>query len=333
MRSCSTRLMEAMLISLYVLSVFSTSLVSSDALIIQPALLNFTTNLTIPPPLPLDPRLKIRSSYKLDVPLNPKSVLAIVTNEMAKLAIMDFNGRVGSFQSTPWAGYSDTKIQFKVSAPAEQVETQIAVWSLYLLATNIGLQNRYNQVLFNILWDNVQVATLRIYPTTSSQVTIERRSGPHQNITEDLPYLQYPSDMFGTSQNNESSSSVNSTSLTTANLALEFFYPPQAVELSVTEVLGGIMAGLKSVAPVAKTDRMDGIFTTNVEGIDSKVYFAGDFATMDQPRYQYQYVIGALRAMPEWLLSQGRLAEMTCGLLVYNRRVGLGFLGKLDRPI
>ena len=142
MSSGSTRPMTVILISLYIFSVFSLSLVSSDALIIQPFLLNITTNPTIPPPAPIDSRLKIRSSWRPAVLLDPKSVLAIVTNEMAKLAIMNFNGRVGSFQSTPWAGYSDTKIQFKVSAAAEQVETRIAVWSLYLLATNMGLQNR-----------------------------------------------------------------------------------------------------------------------------------------------------------------------------------------------
>jgi len=162
MNSRSNRLIKVLLISLHVLSASSVPLIMSDALIIQPSLLNTTTNVTIPPPSPADPRMTIRASYRLDVLLDPKSVLAIVTNEMAKLAIMDYNGRLGSFQSTPWAGYSDTKIQFKVSAAAQRVETRIAVWSLYYLAANMGILNRYCHVQFRILWDNVQVATLRI---------------------------------------------------------------------------------------------------------------------------------------------------------------------------
>ena len=164
-------------------------------------------------------------------------MLAIVTNEMAKLAIMNFNGRVGSFQSTPWAGYSDTKIQSKVSAAAEQVETRIAVWSLYLLATNMGLQNRYSQVLFRISWDNVQIATLRILPTRSSQATIERRSGQQQNNINDLPFLQYPGDSFGAPQNLDYSNSVNGTGLMYGDLIVECVYLDDTVDLTVSEVL------------------------------------------------------------------------------------------------
>ena len=139
----------------------------------------------------------------------------------------------------------------------------------------MGLQNRYTQVLFRILWDNVQIATLRISPKRSLQATIERRSGQKQNNTEDLPFLQYPGDSFGAPQNNDYSHSVNGTSLMYGDLTVDCLYHEDRVDLNVTEVLGAVVAGLKSVVPVSKTDRMDGIFTTNVEGIDSKVSFGG----------------------------------------------------------
>jgi hypothetical protein len=325
MNSRSNRLIKVLLISLHVLSASSVPLIMSDALIIQPSLLNTTTNVTIPPPSPADPRMTIRASYRLDVLLDPKSVLAIVTNEMAKLAIMDYNGRLGSFQSTPWAGYSDTKIQFKVSAAAQRVETRIAVWSLHYLAANMGILNRYCHVQFRILWDNVQVATLRISPARSSQATIERRGGQQRNNIEDLPFLQDPGASFG------GSNGVNGTSLTYGELIVGCLYNEDAVDLSVTEVLGAVMAGLRNVAPMSKTDRMDGIFKTNTEGIDSEVCFAGNDVTPDEPRYQYQFVVSTLRTMPQWLLGEGRLAEIHCGLIIYGRYVGISLLNKL-RP-
>ena len=125
---------------------------------------------------------------------------------------------------------------------------------------------------------------------------------------------------------------MNNTSLISGEYTVECAYLNDAVDLSVTEVLGAVVAGLKNVSPLSKTDRMDGIFVTNVEGIDSKVYFAGNDVTPNAPRYQYQYVIGTLRTMPQWLLGEGRLAEIVCGLRVYQRYVGTSFLEKLDRP-
>ena len=83
---------------------------------------------------------------------------------------------------------------------------------------------------------------------------------------------------------------------------------------------------------MSKTDRMDETFSTNVEGSDSKVLFGGNDVTPNEPRYQYQYVIGTLRTIPQWLLGQGRLAENMCALIVYQRFVGTSFLEKLDRP-
>ena len=300
-----------MLMFLHILSVFSAFPVSSDAFV-QPSLLNLTKNLKLPPPFPTPRGCTARSSFKADVSLDPKSVLAIMTNEMAKLAMLDIDGSIGSFQSTPWAGYSDTSIEFQVLTPTERVELPVAIWSLWILATSIGQQEKYNEWSYKIRQNNVQVAMLRIYPTTSSQPTIERRV----HSTEVLPYLQEPSSLR-----------VNSTSLTTSNdphLVCSFL--PDAEDLSVTEVLGGVIDGLKGVAPASKTDRMDGVFTVDAAQVDSKVFFEGNGTSPDQPRYQYQYVFDTLRAMPVWLLSQQRLAEMGCRLIVDNQWVGMAYL-------
>ncbi|MCJ1459134.1 hypothetical protein MMC28_009511 [Mycoblastus sanguinarius] len=295
-------------------------------------MLNFTTGLTNPPVVPIDPRYGNELAFQGRTPLDQRSLLATATDTLGKLALKDFYGQIGSFKSTPVPGFSSVSIKFQVFPPAQQVETRIAVWAVYNLVLNIALTGRYQQTGFRIYWNRVQIATLRIAHRVSSQATLEQRSGSFLNATDDLPYLQSPANISATWTEDYPGTTNTTNMLSVGDLFTDCLYQDDAEELGVSEILGAVLAGLKNVAVVPKTDRMDGILKIYTQGIESKVLFVGNDVDPDHPTYQYQSVIGTLRAMPTWLLSQGRLAEMLCYIVVDRQYVGGGFLEKLSRP-
>ena len=80
---------------------------------------NTSASFTIPI-TPIDPRFHITGLVTPHPPLTQNSLLMTAVNEMAKLALLDWNGRVGSFRSTRIPGYSDISISIKVTPPAQQ---------------------------------------------------------------------------------------------------------------------------------------------------------------------------------------------------------------------
>ena len=163
-----------------------------SSFIVQPSILNLTAELTGPPNVPIDTRYSSESYYSEDVPLDQRSLLATATVTMAKLAMMDFYGQMGNFQSTRVPGFSSISIQFRVTAPARQVETRIAVWAIFEVISNMALTGRYEQARLKIFWNSARIATLRVSPRASSQLTIEQRRYSLRNVSDKLPYLQSP---------------------------------------------------------------------------------------------------------------------------------------------
>ncbi len=92
------------------------------------------------------------------------------------------------------------------------------------------------------------------------------------------------------------------------------------------------MAGFRNVAVVPKTLRMNGIYKTCVEGIDSQVYFRGGEAAPSDPTYQYRYVIETMSAMSKWQLAQQSFGEMLCRMVIDGQVAGTAFLEKRGRP-
>lgn len=330
MRYPNAHPMKTLLLPLFVLTASSASLNPPNSLTVQPSVLNLTTELTSPPELPTDPRFSSELFYTDHVQLDQRSFLATATVTMAIIALMDFYGQVGNFQSTLVPNFPSVSIQFRVGAPAQQVETRIAVWSIFVAVTNMAVTGTYHQARLKIYWNRVRVATLRILPRTSSssQLTLEQRSDSLRNVSDNLPFLQ---SNVSAARKHEYPGNANVThTLSYGDLDFGCEYFDDAEELSVGEVLGAIMAGLKVVAAMPKNDHMDGSFTTSTESIDTKVTFYGSADDPNHATYQYKYVIETLREMSAWALSQGRLAEMSCTFVV-GGQFGTGVLEKLSR--
>lgn len=321
--------MKTFSLLLFVITASSASLNPPNYLIVQPSVLNLTTGLTSPPEVPFDPRFSSGLAYTDHVALDQRSFLATATVTMAIIASMDFNGQVGNFRNPLIPNFPGVSIQFRVAPPAQQVETRIAVWSIFVAVTNMAITGRYQKIRLNIYWNRVRIATLRILPRESSQLSLEQRSDLLRNASDSLPYLQ--SNMSATWKN-DYPVNANITNISSySDLDFDCLYLDDAEELSIGQVLGAIMAGLRGVASVPKNDRMDGAFSTHTATFDTKVAFFGDESDPNHPTYQYKYVIETLHKMPSWLLSQGRLAEMTCAFGV-GRHYGTALLEQLGRP-
>ena len=326
--------MKILLLPLFVLTVSSAPFNLTGTVMFQAPLVNESTELTIPPIVPLDPRFTIDWTDVSPVPLNQKSFIAAATDVMAKLAARNNNGQTGSFQSPLIPDFPSVVIRFRVIGPAQQVDTRFAVWGVYLLVTNLAIRNQYQSTGIKLLWNNVPIATLTVRrrSTVSSPLTLEQRSDIPQNSSDNMPLLVFPTG-FPATETNEYLGNANMTKqLTDNSLHVECKFLDDYSVLSTSEVLGALAAGFRNVAVVPKTDRMNGKFKTFTEGIDVKVSFGGGYSDLNHPTYQYVYVIETLSAMSRWQLTQQRFGEIGCWMVIGRRLDGHSFMEKLSRP-
>ena len=296
-----THPMKILLLPLFVLTVSSAPFNLTDTVIFQAPLVNGTTELTVPPVVPADPRFTYDWLDTDPVPLDQKSLIATATDIMAKLAAMDNNGQISSFQSPLIPGFPSVIIRFRVIGPgsAQRVDTRFAVWGVYGLVTNLALRDFYQSAGLKLLWNQVPIATLTVRKrsTASSQLTLEQRSDIPQNSSDIMPYLQFPTGFSAPGTNKDLENATMTNQLIDNNLDAECTYHDDHAVLRTAEVLGALMAGFRNVAVVPKTFRMNGIFISFTDGIDARVVFGGGAADPSHPTYQYKYVIETLRAM------------------------------------
>lgn len=330
MRYTNTNSIKVFLLPLFVLTVFSASLNLSNSSKNQSSILNLTTELKIPPGVPVDPRFSAEIAYFDDIPLDRESLLGTATATMGKLAETDFQGRTGNVHS-PLMRSSSVSIQFQVTTPARQVETRIAIWALYGAVLNIASTSMYQQATMTVYWNLYEVAILYIRPRASSRLTLEPPSDSLRSVSDKLPYLQYPTNTSAAWTDDHSGDANTTNTLSYGDFRTICGYPLDAEVLSVSEVLAAVMTGLKNVASVPKNDRMDGAFASHYAGIDARVVFSGSLTDPNHPTYQYKYVIYVLVLMTQRLLRDGTLAELGCHILVNGQDVGIGRLEKLSR--
>lgn len=308
----------------------SPAIPSEDLSFLQPVSTNNSTGLSLPI-TPIDPRFSITRTVGPNTPLAQNSLLMIAVNEMAKLALRDWNGRVGSFRSQQISGYSEVLIVMRTARPARKIDTRIVVWGLYAAIDNMRLNHRFQMNEYQLYWDNSMVGTLRF----SSTVALESATGVQQSETErlDLTLPTLPS-IVNTFQNGteDKTSSADSTGSLEDFFFADCLYIQDAQPLTFEEVLVPIITTLRDVAAAPKASFMDGKFLVQPIGMDAKVLFGGrDYGPISERNtYQYEYVIRALRAIPDFFLRNNRFAEMLMHLIVNGVYVGVGGMDKRD---
>lgn len=287
-------------------------------------LLNLTTRLTMPPDIPIDPRFDLGSLTNTQIQLNQNSYLATIVSEMAKLTAYDFNGQIGSFQSTSIPEYPGVMIRFRVNTPGQQVDTRIAVWALHTLGIYIASLGGYKETKCSVKWDNVRVASLTFQSRTGQAPTLQQRAVPALDDGSDLPYLQSPAILSDPGENESPTKANTSNMLTYGDFATSCDFVPRVPDLSMATVINGLTSGLARLATVSRTDYMDQAFEAT--GADAKVAFFGPAFAPTRPTYQYQYATAALRNMAFWLLDQGRFAACRCKMFLDSVSIGGAFL-------
>ncbi len=245
-------------------------------------------------------------------------------NEMAKLALLDWYGHIGSFRSTPLVGYSDISISIRTVPPAQQLDTRIAVWGLYAAIDSMRLEGRFEENEYDLYWVDSVVAVLSFKTVATSQSATGGQRNESENESESLD------PMLPTLPNVDDSVSDEIAGTLKGSFAADCLYIVRARPLTFEEVLLPIINALREVAAQPKTSYLDSAFQVPV--MASRVFFAGPDARRISRRatYQYKYVIKALHTMPDFLLTNDRLAEMCMRINVNDVYVGTGGLDKLE---
>lgn len=316
--------------SVYRSAVVSTAIPTGDLSILQPVTTNISNGLTLPI-TPIDPRFSITRFIGPDTPLAHNSLLMIAVNEMAKLALRDWNGKVGSFRSQEISGYSEVLIVVRTARPARKIDTRIVVWGLYAAIDNMRLSHRFQVNQYQLYWDNTLVATLRFSSTVASRSATGGQQSESERLDLMLPTLPSIVNTFRNGTEDDTSSAVSTGSLEDFFFA-ECLYIRDAQPLTFEEVLVPIITTLRDVAAAPKTSFMDGKFLVQPIGMDANVLFGGiDYGPItERNTYQYEYVVRALHAIPGFFLRNNRFAEMLMHLIVNGVYVGVGGLDKSD---
>ena len=305
-------------------TVASASISTPDLSIFQNLSNNISTNLSIPS-APIDPRFHITGFNGPDTPLPQNSLLMTAVNEMAKLALLDWYGNIGSFRSHPLPGYSDISISIRTVPPEEQLDTRIAVWGLFAAIDSMRLEGRFEENEYDLYWVDSVVAVLRFktFATLQSAMGGQRNGSESESESLDLTLPTLPS------VDDSVSAEITGTP-EDGRFVAECFYIVRARPLTFEEILLPIINALREVAAQPKSSYLDSAFQVPV--MASRVFFAGPNARRITRRatYQYKYVIKALHTMPDFLLTNDRLAEMCMRIIVNGVYVGTGGLDKLE---
>lgn len=306
--------------------------------VLQPSVSN--SSFSTLPSVPVDPRFRVEIKGYNPIPVRRTSLMMTFVNEMSKLAIMDWNGQVGSFRSTAFPGYSDVAIFLNVKRPAQTIQTKIAIWGMSSTFTNTVIANRFKACDVDIYWDDVKIARIRIRPNpaTSSQSTIEEQGSQNQSLVQVLPTLPSLDDVTGNHTNGFLNLTNDTSILTEPVFEADCYYLEDAKTLTDTEVFATVFSVLKNIAPVPKTSLVEETFEMGMLTVDARIQFQGPEDIPGHPPgppyYQFQWVIRALHAMPIYMLGQGRFAELGVLIVVDGRHLGIGHIlkGEMDPP-
>lgn len=266
--------------------------------ILQPSVKNLFvfTDLTLEP-APVDPRFRVAVSSYDHVPVSRTSFMMTCVNEMSKLALLDWNGQVGSFRSTAVPRCSDVAIFLNVRSPAQTIQTRIAVWGEYLVFINEVLPNRFMACDIDLYWDDVKVARLRVRPnpatsSQSSRLTIREQSNQNQSLVKVLPTLPSLHNAISNLTNGSSDLSNDKSILIEPVFEAICDYCEDAETLNDTEVFATVVSALQNIAPAPKTSLVEEAFETGMTSVDARVQFQGPgeipWHPQGPPYYQYQ---------------------------------------------
>ncbi|KAL6722240.1 hypothetical protein ACLMJK_001347 [Lecanora helva] len=293
---------------------------------------NSVNNLSIPN-TPIDPRFRIIGNPGSNTPLDLGSLLMTGTNELAKLALKDWEGEVPSFRSAFIPRYSDVAIVMKAVRPASHIDTKIAVWGLFSALNQMATTGRCLGQNYDLYWGMTRVAVLVIKPKLDLTIAMPSEEGRNESNTLNttLPTL---SDNVSFLQQAPISTSVRIGKQTISprdhSFSTRCRWPPGARPIPILFAFSIILNGLRLVASEPKTSLVDQDFSVQSTDNPARAFFAGPYgepiSIPGDRTYPYELVILTLRAMMNFLVVNHRYTEMAVDLVVDGVSVGSGGL-------
>ena len=287
-----------------------------------PAIVN-ATNLDA-----IDNRFSFRVEYTdSKIPVTP--CLMNVVELMAEYAQRDWLSRVKVRHGSVLPGYPQVEIAVIPAAPATSVEVRMVVLGLWATLSDMVSRNNFYEAEFDLLWERSVVAHL--YYTKPMEAQDANSNGTSGT---DVPLTLLPNPSSGAV--GDTLDTLNQTQNSPALWNDETFhwipiFPPLAQTLTVMDVFLTVIAGLKTAAPPAATDKVPGPFASAAQNVfaNMQFYLHKRRAPRTQPPYfQYIHIIKALRMVPAYMLERRKFAEFFFTIDIDSITVGEGYLEK-----
>ena len=235
----------------------------------------------------------------------------------AHLATLDFSKQV-HIQTVPLPAYPDVHIEFVPVPPAKFVETKILVWGLYGGINDIVGRKQFQEVEFDLLWKGKVVAWLRFEKAESA--TLPKGVGLAENKTQATTVES----LLAQTQISNSTTPEPSTHLTAApRFTFTAQYTPYAKPLSIFQVFVSVFSALVQAAPFPSTSVVKPLIYEALDYNSQISVVSADRRT--PPYFQYGALVEGLKRIPEFMLEQGRFAELGWKIEIGGREVGSGF--------
>ena len=295
---------------------------TSSHTLLPPSLVNTTVlDLTI------DPRFGFKAEYgETNLPVTP--CLMNVVELLARYAMLDWMSKVGSRAGIVLPEFPEVEIAVIPAAPAASVEVHLIIWGIWAGIRDIIQTKNFHEAEFEVYWESKVVAYIYFAKPLDLSVT---SSNETQGTGETLTLLPSLNDTTGGTLDNFNSTDESSHALNKEPFSWDPFFIPDGKTLTIFEVFLTVMAGLKSTALHAASEKVPGPYAAAAVDVDANVQFFLHQRRSPRPKppyFRYIHIIEALRLVPGYMLDKRKFRELLFTIEIDGIKVGEGYLEK-----
>lgn len=296
----------------------------------QPLSEIFTTSLLLSSKAP-DPRIDPRFGYKaiygeISLPITPCFMNAVEL--MAQYAELDYMSKARKRHGVVLPAYPQVEMAVLPVAPATSVEIRLIIWGIWEgIRDMLNSKNGFKEAEFQIKWSGKVVAF--IYFTKPLDLQRSSGNGTQDQVEKDLDLS------LGLNETTinvpDTLNNITSDALTDAQFTWMPLFIQGGKTLTPVEVFVTVLAGLKSAAQPAATDKVPGPFASSADGFDANMQFylhKRRVPRTSPPFFQYIHIIKSLRLIPGYMLEKKKFADLGFGVVVSGKVIAEGILEK-----
>ena len=271
-----------------------------------------------------DPRFVMHAEYgATDLPVTPIFMNAVEL--MAQFAGLDFTARIRRRRGVVLPAYPQVEIAVIPAPPATTVEVRLIIWGIYGIVLDMVQKNKFREYEAEVFWIDQFMAYIYFTKPMDTLLNIN-------NVSQISDQLDIPN-ITSVTATTSMDSIPNNTNIAadTDHFDWNPSFKPAGKNLFPKDIFLLTMGVIRTIAPNAATEMVDGAFFVSSEIVDvnMQVYLHRRRAPRTQPPFlQYGHVVEAARRIPGWMLEQKRWAEFFCAIDISHRPVGNLVVGK-----